>query len=76
MTVDNKFVRLVMRIYLDIIRIMPPVSLLYIVYYGFACAWNVNFDATFATIIVFIAGAAELGDLVRGALQSIPELTA
>ena len=73
MTVDNKFVRLVMRIYLDIIRIMPQLALLYIVYYGFARAWNVNFDATFATIIVFIAwGAAELGDLVRGALQSIP----
>lgn len=73
MTVDNKFVRLIMRIYLDIIRIMPQLALLYIVYYGFARAWNVNFDATFATIIVFIAwGAAELGDLVRGALQSIP----
>ena len=52
---------------------MPQLALLYIVYYGFARAWNVNFDATFATIIVFIAwGAAELGDLVRGALQSIP----
>ncbi|WP_418969164.1 amino acid ABC transporter permease [Alloscardovia omnicolens] len=74
MTVENKFVRLIMRIYLDIIRIMPQLALLYIVYYGFARAWNVNFDATFATIIVFIAwGAAELGDLVRGALQSIPD---
>lgn len=74
MTLKNPVIRFIMRIYLDFIRIMPQLALLYIVYYGFARAWNVNFDATAATVLVFILwGAAELGDLVRGALQSIPD---
>lgn len=74
MTSKNRIVRFILRIYLDFIRIMPQLALLYIVYYGFARAWNVNFDATAATVLVFILwGAAELGDLVRGALQSIPD---
>ena len=75
MTVKNPIIRIIMRIYLDFIRIMPQLALLFIVYYGFARAWNINFDATTATVLVFILwGGAELGDLVRGALTSISDI--
>ena len=73
MTVRNGLVRAVMRIYLDFIRIMPQLALLFIAFYGFARAFDWNLDATGACVLVFVLwGGAELGDLVRGALESIP----
>ena len=75
MTFRNPVVRFIMRVYLDFIRIMPQLALLFIAYYGIARAWNWNLDATGACVLVFILwGGAELGDLTRGALQSIPEV--
>lgn len=77
MTVRNPVVRAVMRVYLDFIRIMPQLALLFIAYYGLARAWNWNIDATGACVLVFVLwGGAELGDLVRGALLSIPQVQA
>ena len=73
MTRRNAFVRFLMRLYLDFIRIMPQLALLFIAFYGLARLWNWNLDATGACVLVFILwGGAELGDLVRAALQSIP----
>ncbi|MDO4913084.1 MAG: amino acid ABC transporter permease [Bifidobacteriaceae bacterium] len=73
MTRKSVIVRGLMRVYLDFIRIMPQLALLFIVYYGFASAWNINFSALTASLLVFVLwGGAELGDLVRGALESIP----
>ena len=73
MTVRSRVVRLLMRVYLDVIRIMPQLALLFIAFYGFARMWNLNLDATGACVLVFVLwGGAELGDLVRGALESIP----
>ena len=74
MTMNNPVIRLLTRIYLDFIRIMPQLALLFIAFYGFARAWNWNLDATGACVFVFVLwGGAELGDLVRGALESIPD---
>lgn len=74
MTLNNRVIKVLMRIYLDFIRIMPQLALLFIAYYGFARLWNWNLDATGACVLVFVLwGGAELGDLVRGALMSIPE---
>ena len=74
MTMKNPVVRVLTRIYLDFIRIMPQLALLFIAFYGFAQAWNWNLDATGACVFVFVLwGGAELGDLVRGALISIPK---
>ena len=74
MTLRNPLIRILMRIYLDFIRIMPQLALLFIAFYGFAQAWGWNLDATGACVLVFVLwGGAELGDLVRGALESIPQ---
>ncbi|THG25038.1 amino acid ABC transporter permease [Bifidobacterium pseudolongum] len=75
MTLRNPVIPVIMRIYLDFIRIMPQLALLFIAFYGLARAWNWNLDATGACVFVFVLwGGAELGDLVRGALESIPAI--
>ena len=60
MTVKNRFVKAIFRVYLEFIRIMPQLVLLFIVYFGStrALGWNLS---------------GEVGDLVRGALISIPK---
>lgn len=73
MMLRNPFIKLMMRIYLDFVRIMPQLALLFIAFYGFSRAFDWNMDATGACVLVFVLwGGAELGDLVRGALESIP----
>ena len=61
------------RSYLEVVRIMPQMVLLFIVYFGATKALNLNISAEAASIIVFTFwGTAEMGDLVRGSLISIP----
>lgn len=73
MTSPKKLVRFLCRIYLEIVRIMPQLVLLFLVYFGAAKHLNINLPGSWAAVIVFTFwGAAEMGDLVRSALQSIP----
>lgn len=73
MTSNNKIVRFICRIYLEIVRIMPQLVLLFLVYFGGAKHLGVNLSGEVASIIVFTFwGTAEMGDLVRSALISIP----
>lgn len=67
------WLRTVMRLYLETVRIMPQLVLLFIAYFGFARAGGVNLSGEMAAILVFTFwGAAEMGDLVRGAVFSVP----
>ena len=69
----NPLARAVSRLYLEIVRIMPQLALLYIVFFGATRVLGINLTAEFSAIIVFTFwGTAEMGDLVRGALQSTP----
>lgn len=73
MTLPYKGLQLVMRLYLESVRILPQLVLLFIAYFGVTRAVGVDISGFTASIIVFIFwGAAEMGDLVRGALLSIP----
>ena len=54
MTLKNPVIRAAMRIYLDFIRIMPQLALLFLAYYGFARWFDWNLDATGACVLVFI----------------------
>ena len=61
------------RVWLEIVRFMPQLVLLYIVYFGFARLFGWDLDGETSAVIVFTFwGTAELGDLIRGALTSIP----
>jgi polar amino acid transport system permease protein len=73
MTSKNKVLKIVFRIYLEIVRIMPQMVLLFVVFFGTTRVFGWNIDAEVSAIIVFsFWGIAEMGDLVRGALISIP----
>ena len=73
MTSKNKIVRFLCRVYLEIVRIMPQLVLLFLVYFGAAKHLGINLSEDVAAIIVFTFwGTAEMGDLVRSALISIP----
>jgi polar amino acid transport system permease protein len=74
MTRKNALCRIVTGAYLNFIRIMPQLVLLFIVYFGSTRAFGWDLSGEAASIIVFVAwGTAEMGDLVRGALISIPK---
>ncbi len=69
----NRVVRWVMRFYLEFIRIMPQLVLLFIVFFGLSRSAGINLSGEVSAVVVFsLWGAAEMGDLVRGALSSIP----
>lgn len=73
MTSHNKLLRALMRVFLEFIRIMPQLVLLFVVYFGLARATGINLSGELSAIVVFtLWGAAEMGDLVRGSLTSIP----
>ena len=60
--------------YLGVVRIMPQLVLLFIVYFGATKALGIELGAEPAAIIVFAFwGTAEMADLVRGAFISIPK---
>lgn len=73
LTVKHPVPRVLGRIYLECIRIMPQLVLLFLVYFGLTRAFGWNLSPESSSVLVFtLWGTAELGDLVRGALQSIP----
>ncbi|MBQ0041924.1 MAG: amino acid ABC transporter permease [Lachnospiraceae bacterium] len=73
MTMKNKVIKAITRVYLEIVRIMPQMVLLFIVYFGATKAMGINLSAEVSAIIVFsFWGVGEMSDLVRGAMQSIP----
>lgn len=74
-TLKSKVIRAIFRFYLELFRIIPIMVWLFIVYFGVSMTFeNVNLDAEIVSIIVFsLWGAAEMGDIVRGALESLPK---
>lgn len=74
MTWKNPVTKVIFRIYLEFIRIMPQMVLLFLVYFGTTRAFGWDLSGETASIIVFsLWGTAEMSDLVRGALISIPK---
>ncbi|MGX8706178.1 MAG: amino acid ABC transporter permease [bacterium] len=73
MTQKNPILRAIMRLWLETVRIVPQLVLLFLVYFGMAKAFNLQLSGETAAVIVFTFwGAGEMGDLVRGAITSIP----
>ena len=70
----NPITKAILRVYLEFIRIMPQMVLLFLVYFGSTRAFGWELSGETASIIVFILwGTAEMSDLVRGALSRIPK---
>ena len=73
MTSKNPVIKAICRVYLEIVRIMPQLVWLFVVFFGVTKLTGFNLGGETSAVIVFtIWGAAEMGDLVRGAFLSIP----
>ncbi len=74
MTWKNPFTKALTRIFLEIMRIMPQLVLLFIVFFGSTRIFGLDISGELSAIIVFtLWGTAEMSDLVRGSLTSIPK---
>ena len=73
MTSKKRFLRFLTRAYLEFVRFMPQLVLLFVVYFSLATHTGVNLGGFTTAVIVFsVWGTAEMGDLVRGAIRSTP----
>ena len=69
----SRLLRGAFRLYLETVRIMPQMVLLFLVFFGSAGIFGWNISGELSAVIVFtLWGTAEMSDLVRGALVSIP----
>lgn len=74
MTLKNTVVKVLTRVYLEIIRIMPQLVFLFIVFFGVTKLTGANLSGEVSAVIVFtLWGTAEVGDLVRSAFEAIPK---
>ncbi|MGL5152312.1 MAG: amino acid ABC transporter permease [Clostridium sp.] len=75
MTSKSKKIRFFSNLYLEGMRIVPILVWLFIGYFGFAKWLNIHLSGTVVCIIIFsLWGIAEMGDLVRGAITSLPKI--
>lgn len=73
MLVKNRAVKALCRVYIEIVRIMPQLVWLFIIFFGVTKLTGLNFSGeTAAVIMLTIWGASEVGDLVRSAFLAIP----
>lgn len=73
MTKKSRVVRIASKIYLEAMRILPQMILLFIFFYGVSRAFSLNLSGEAASVIVFtLWGTAEMGDLVRGSIEAVP----
>lgn len=74
MTSKNRLVRFVTRLYLETIRIIPILVLLFLFYFSLSRMVNLHLSGFTVSILVFtLWGTAEMGDLVRGVVTSLPQ---
>lgn len=73
MLLKNPAVKAVCRVYIEIVRIMPQLVWLFIIFFGVTKVTGMNMSGeTAAVIMLTIWGASEVGDLVRAAFTAIP----
>ncbi|MGL6184181.1 MAG: amino acid ABC transporter permease [Clostridium chrysemydis] len=75
MNSKSKVIRIISNIYLEAIRIIPILVWLFVGYFGISRVFNIHIDGVVVSIVVFsLWGIAEMGDLMRGAIKSIPKI--
>lgn len=73
-TSRNKIVRFCCRFYLEVFRIIPILVLLFVFYFVVPSLFDIDISGEFVAIYVFVLwGIAEIGDITRGAMESIPK---
>ncbi len=73
-TSNNRLIKIIFRVYLEIVRVLPTLVLLYLLYYIFPTDFKIDINGRLVGIIAFTFwGAAEMSDIIRGAIISIPK---
>ena len=73
-TSKNNVIIFINKIYLESFRIIPTLVWLFIFYFEVTNVLNIDLSGESVSIIIFtLWGAAEMGDIVRGALVSLPK---
>jgi polar amino acid transport system permease protein len=73
-TSKSRIIRFFCRFYLELFRIIPILVWLFIVYFGIPSMLDIHVEGEAVAVVVFsLWGAAEMGDIVRGALISLPK---
>lgn len=72
-TSNNQLIRFIFRAYLEAVRVLPTLVLLYILYYILPNILNLNLDGRLVGVLAFsFWGAAEMSDIIRSAIISLP----
>jgi polar amino acid transport system permease protein len=74
MTSKNKFIRFILRIFLEAFRLIHPLIWLVVLFFGMTYVFNIPTDNLVVSFTVFtLWGAFEIGDLVRSYIESLPK---
>lgn len=73
-TIKSRPLQFICKLYLEIFRIVPILVWLFIIYFGVTAWLDIHLEGELVAWIVFsLWGAAEMSDIVRGALESLPK---
>jgi polar amino acid transport system permease protein len=73
-TSKDKLVQIPFRIYLEMFRIIPILVWLFVIYYIVPANFDLELSSEAVALIVFsLWGTAEMSDIVRGAIISLPK---
>ena len=72
-TSKSRVLQFIFRFYLELFRIIPILVWLFIAYFGVTSLLDIHVDGELVAVVIFsLWGASEMGDIVRGALESLP----
>ncbi|NIE76804.1 amino acid ABC transporter permease [Pantoea sp. Tr-811] len=72
-TLGKRLLNIALQVYLELFRAIPVLVWLYLVFFGLPIFFAVNIPSFWCAVLVLgLWGASEVGEVVRGALQSLP----
>ena len=72
-TLGNRALNIVLQVYLELFRAIPVLVWLYLVFFGLPIFFALSIPSFWCAVLVLaLWGASEVGEVVRGALASLP----
>lgn len=72
-TLGNRLLNVILLVYLELFRAIPVLVWLYLLFFGLPIFFALNIPSFWCAVLVLsLWGASEVGEVARGALQSLP----
>ncbi|MGG5287928.1 amino acid ABC transporter permease [Pseudomonas shirazensis] len=72
-TLGNRLLNVLLLVYLELFRAIPVLVWLYLLFFGLPIFFALNIPSFWCAVLVLsLWGASEVGEVARGALQSLP----